>query len=69
MKNFGKKLRILRTQRNLTVRQLADMLDVHYTYINKIELGQKIPSTGLVLKIAQLFNVSIDQLMRDDLEL
>jgi len=69
MKRFGEKLRALRQRRNLTLRQLADLLEVHYTHLNNIEIGKRSPSTVLVLKIADLFNVTADQLMRDELEL
>ena len=69
MKKFGQKLRHLRDQRGFSLRELAQLLGVHYTHLNKIELGQKGPSTDLVLKIAHLFDVSTDQLMKDDVEL
>lgn len=44
--------------------QLAELLDVHYTHLGKIELGKKRPSTDLVLRVADLFSVTTDQLMR-----
>ncbi len=69
MEKFGQKLRYLRNQRELTLRQLAEMLGVHYTHLNNIEHGSKGPSTDLVLKVAQLFDVTTDQLMKDDVAL
>ncbi len=69
MEKFGKKLKVLRGQKGFTLRQLAETVDVHYTHLNKIELGQKRPSTDLVLKISRLFEVTTDQLMKDELEL
>ena len=69
MEKFGKKLRILREERGYTLRQLAEMVEVHYTHLNKIENGQKRPSTDLVLKISRLFDVTTDQLMKDELDL
>ncbi len=69
MEKFGKKLKILRERKGFTLRQLAETVDVHYTHLNKIELGQKRPSTDLVLKISRLFEVTTDQLMKDELEL
>jgi transcriptional regulator with XRE-family HTH domain len=62
-------LHILREQRNLTLRQLAETLGVQYTHLNTMENGQKRPSTDLVLKISHLFEVTTDQLMKDELEL
>jgi transcriptional regulator with XRE-family HTH domain len=52
----------------LTLRQLADLVGVHNTHLSKIELGKKRPSSDLILQIASVFNVTADQLMRDDLE-
>ncbi|MFN8489195.1 MAG: helix-turn-helix transcriptional regulator [Caldilineaceae bacterium] len=69
MEKFGQKLHYLRKQRGLTLRQLAELLGVHFTHLNNLEHGSKRPSTDLVLKVAQLFDVSTDQLMKDDVEL
>lgn len=68
MDRFGEKLRMLREERGYTLRQLAEMVEVHYTHLNKIENGQKRPSTDLVLKISRLFDVTTDRLMKDELE-
>lgn len=69
MKRFGEKLRMLRIRRGLTIRELADMLEVHNTYINKLETGQRSPSANIIVKVTQFFNVSADQLINDKLEL
>jgi len=41
---------------------------VIYTHLNKLELGRKRPSTDLVLKVAHVFNVTTDQLMKDEVD-
>lgn len=69
MKRFGEKLSSLRQRRELTVRQLGDMLGVHNTYISQLEKGRRIPNAEMILKIAAIFDVTTDQLMKDDLEL
>jgi len=69
MQRFGDKLRILRTQHNLTLRELAVQLGyTTHGYVNAVEKGRKKPSLDFVLKVAQLFSVTADQLLRDDLE-
>ena len=68
MMRLGTKVRALRKQRGLTLREVADVLGVHYTHIQKIETGRKRPSSELILKYAMLFSVTADQLMRDDLD-
>jgi len=69
MQRFGEKLRFLRTQRGMTVRDLAEALGyVNSGHISQLENGKREPTAKLVMKVAQLFNVSADQLLRDDLE-
>jgi transcriptional regulator with XRE-family HTH domain len=67
---FGEKLRYLRTLENLTLQQLAERLDLHaHGYLSELENGKKLPTVELTLKVAKLFNVSTDELLRDDLEI
>jgi transcriptional regulator with XRE-family HTH domain len=68
MKRFGEKLSILRKKQGLTVRQLGEMLSVHNTYISQLEKGRRIPNAEMILRIADTFGVTADQLMRDELE-
>jgi len=66
---FGEKLRALRTQRGLTLQQLAPALGLSaHGYISELETGKKIPTVEIVLRAAQFFNVSTDQLLKDELE-
>ncbi len=70
MKRFGEKLRTLRKQQGLTLKELALALGfTSHSYASEIETGKKRPSTEMIIKIADLFNVSVDQLVRDELEL
>ncbi len=70
MERFGQKVRSLRQQYGLSVRQLAAKLEMNsHSHIAKIEISQSKPSADLILKIARFFDVSIDQLMKDELEL
>jgi transcriptional regulator with XRE-family HTH domain len=69
IRRFGKKLHTLRTQRGMTVRELTSALGyAGYGYIHGIEIGKSKPTAELVLRVALLFNVTTDQLLRDDLE-
>jgi transcriptional regulator with XRE-family HTH domain len=69
VKRFGEKLRQLRLRAAYTTRQLAELLGTSNSFITQVEKGKTYPSTHLVVKIADLFRVTTDQLMRDDLEL
>jgi len=69
MQRFGEKLRVLRQRRELTMRELADMLGFKsHGFIGDLESGRKHPSLELAVAIADYFGVSVDQLARDELE-
>jgi transcriptional regulator with XRE-family HTH domain len=38
------------------------------SYISDVENGKRTPKADFILKIADLFDVTLDQLMRDELE-
>ncbi len=70
MQRFGEKLRTLRKQRGMTIVELADALGyTAYSHIREIETGKRELRVGFVLKVADLFQVSMDVLTRDELEL
>ena len=69
MERFGEKLRVLRNRQGLSLRQLSNMLGVGHSYIAKMERGEKTPNVAMVLKISQIFDVSTDALIKDELEL
>lgn len=70
MQRFGEKLRTLRTRRGLSVRALArDLGYATHSYISDIEAGRTIPRVEFTVKIADFFQVALDQLVRDDVEL
>jgi transcriptional regulator with XRE-family HTH domain len=71
VQSFGEKLRLLRTQQGLTQRALAQALGYSnaHAYISDFETGKRKPTLEFALKIAQFFNVPVDQLVQDDVVL
>jgi transcriptional regulator with XRE-family HTH domain len=70
MQRFGEKLRTLRKQRGMTLQELASELGfATHSYLSKIERGQNMPTSQLILDVSRFFNVSADQLIKDELEL
>ncbi len=59
-------LKIERARKNLTQEQLAKMVGVSRQTINAIELGKYNPSTVLALKLAQVFEKSVNDLFELD---
>jgi len=69
MKRFGEKLRRLRQKNGLTTRSLAAVLEIKsHSHIADMESGRSFPSVELLLKLADFFQVTTDQLLRDELE-
>ena len=69
MDRFGEKLRLLRKKRNLSVRGLAAIFEMKsHSHIADMESGRSKPSVELLVKIADFFGVTTDQLLRDELE-
>ncbi len=70
MERFGEKLRTLRKRNGLTLRQLAAMLGhSSHSYVTNLERNERKPSAEMAVKIADVFNVTTDQLLRDELKL
>lgn len=70
MKRFGDKLRRLRQRRELTTRELAQIMAIKsHSHIADMESGRSYPSVELLLKLSDFFEVTTDQLLRDELEL
>ena len=64
MKN---RIRVARAEGRMTQQQLADAIGVSRQAINAIESGKFVPSTVLALKMAQIFEKSVEEIfMLDD---
>ena len=54
----------------MTLKGLAGELGLtSHSYISELEAGKKIPTAEFVLNIARLFEVTTDELLKDELEL
>mgnify|MGYP002796738836 CR=1 FL=1 len=61
--NFASNLRHLRIQAGMTQEELAKKMDKDYSTIGKWELGLRSPIMTDVIKIAELFQVSLEKLI------
>ncbi len=57
-------IKVERAKLNLTQADLADKVNVSRQTIHSIEIGKFIPSTFLALKIAFIFNTTVDSIFR-----
>ena len=63
---FPSNLQFLRTRQGLTQEQLAEHLDVSRQSVSKWESGTSFPEMDTLLKLCDLFQVSMDTLLRGD---
>jgi transcriptional regulator with XRE-family HTH domain len=62
MTPFGARLRAIRTQRGMTLAQLAAELQVSAAYLSALEHGHRgAPSTGLVHQVCEVFGLIWDE--------
>lgn len=68
--NFSKNLRYLRKLKNMSQDDLADLLGYKsFTTIQKWESGISEPSVAILKKLSEIFNVSMDELLNQDIKL
>ena len=60
---IGKFIYELRTEKGLSQYQLADMIPISRQAVSKWERGQAIPDSPVLLKLSEIFNVSINELL------
>jgi transcriptional regulator with XRE-family HTH domain len=65
LKIFGNKVRLLRHQQGLSQEQLADLSNLHRTYIGGIERGERNVSLLNLIRIAQALNTTVSIMLED----
>ncbi len=60
---LGDNIHMRRRAANLTQQQLAEMVNVDFTHVSKIELGKNKPSLRLVFAIADALKVHPSKLL------
>ena len=66
-KQISQRIRQERTRNRLSQEMLAEMTDSSPQYISHIETARKKPSLEMIVKIANALNISVDQLIADNL--
>lgn len=65
--NLGKKIAELRKKNNLSQEELAEKVGVARQMISKWEIGDTTPDINQVKIISKIFNISIDELVDNDI--
>ena len=66
---IGSKITLLRNGVGISQEKLADMLGVSRQSVSKWEMDQAVPQIDKILQIADIFHVSCDALLREDIEI
>ena len=66
--NFPEKLKSLRKERGWSQGELAKQIDSDMQRISKYERGVVYPTTEMLVRIADVFQVGLDDLIRDGFE-
>lgn len=65
---LGDKIKKMRKDRKWSQADLADKLSIHVTHVSRIETERFTPSLDLLKKLAEVFEVTTDYLIYEDME-
>ena len=65
---FNEKIVMLRKQHNLSQEQVAEKLKVARQTISKWELGETTPEMDKLIMISDIYNITLDELMKEENE-
>lgn len=63
MNSLGNRIKYLRENRNITQRELANILNIANSTMSQYESDIRVPSDDIKIKIADYFNVTVDYLL------
>jgi transcriptional regulator with XRE-family HTH domain len=66
LKQFGEKVRELRTKKGLSQEELAELSGLHRTYISSLELGKRNVSLVNIHALAKALGISPDKLLKTE---
>lgn len=66
---LNEKISIIRKMNNLSQESFAEILGVSRQAVSKWENGSSIPDVQILFRIAEFYNITLDQLVRDEFDL
>lgn len=67
--SLANKLQMLRINKRLSQEELANILEVSRQAVSKWESAKSVPDLQKLIKLSELYNVNIDALVKDDIDL
>ena len=65
LKAVGRRFKAARERKHLTQEQLAEIVDLSPMHVSVIERGVKLPKLETLINIANILDVSADELLQD----
>ncbi len=56
------KIKETRLEKGISQHELAQILNISVSYLNKVERGKRIPSLMLAVRIANVLDISVEEL-------
>lgn len=63
-KKLGNNLKSIRTAKNITQSELAELLGVDKSFVSNIENGKNNPTLSTIASLAKALKVSVDELFK-----
>lgn len=60
---IGKRLKKLRIEKDISQKELSDILDIVISNVSMYESNNRTPSPEILIKMSKYFNVSVDYLL------
>ena len=64
----GQKIKKIRKEKKWTQADLAEKLNIHLTHVSRLETSRYAPSLELLKRISNLFGVTVDYLLKEEVE-
>ena len=65
--NIGRRIKQFRTDRGISQEELSELININFRHISNIETGRRYPSLEIIISIANVFEISADDLLVDSL--
>lgn len=66
---FKEKIKHLRKTNDMSQEELADKLGISRQAVSRWETGETLPDAAMLVRLSSVFDVSIDSLLKDELEI
>ncbi len=66
--DLGSKIKNIRYNYNISQIEMAKILEINRNYLSRIETNKSLPTTEILTRLAEKFNISIDNLLGINLD-